>query len=265
MELRQIPPNPAGDGKSRFTYERPEESGKQDRRPGRRHVQPRVPVRGPTGRDRAQARPGNGGAQVVLGVAHVCAERVSSVPLPPRSRAICRLRSRVDGRARRVSARTCAKGASDAVVSARDRVRDRRPPRPGRVRHPDARGPARRRAGQRSGRGTVGPHDGLQQRRASLGAARGARTRPRPEGAAPGRRQPGRGRLGRRHPGTGPAMRRRAERSERVAGARRDPSPGRIVGAHRSRLDERLAAQRAQRSTAQRCCGPATRSSWASP
>ena len=90
-----------------------------------------------------------------------------------------------------------------------------------------------------------GRHDGLQQRRARGGAARE-------------RRPPARARRlcswstangswwGPRARRSAAVVRRcGAERSERVPPARRDPPPGRVVGAHRPRLDERLKAQRA--------------------
>ena len=54
---------------------------KQDRRPRRRHVQPCLQVRGAPGRDRAQAGAGDGGAQVLLGLAHLRAQRVPRVPV----------------------------------------------------------------------------------------------------------------------------------------------------------------------------------------
>ena len=171
----------ACDGMSRLTHERSEEPGKQDCRPGRRHVQPCLPLRGAPGRDRAQARPRDGGAQVVLGVAHVRAERVPGVPLPARSRAFRRLRGGADRRAGRLPARARAPRAPDAAVAAGDRVRDRRPARARRVRHPDPGRPARGRAGERAGRGPVRAHDGLQQRRARGRAARGARPAARPD------------------------------------------------------------------------------------
>ena len=77
------------EGASNECAEKPRE---QDRRPRRRHVQSCLPVRGAPGGDRPQAGARDGGAQVVLGLAHLRAQRVPGLPVSARPRAVRRLR-----------------------------------------------------------------------------------------------------------------------------------------------------------------------------
>ena len=64
-----------------------------------------VQIRGASRRTRAQARARDGGAQVILRVAHLCSQRVPCLPVAPRSRAVRRLRGALSRRARGIPAR----------------------------------------------------------------------------------------------------------------------------------------------------------------
>ena len=147
------------------------------------------------------------------------------------------------------------------AVTAGDRVRDGRPARPGRVRHPDAGRATRRGAGRRAERepspAQSGPDDGLQQRRAGGRTARGAR---------PG---PGARRCCSCSTASGWWSGPRARRSGAAASATwclNDPNVSRQHAEirprggswvhHRPRLDQRLAASTDAGSTAPRCCAP---------
>ena len=85
----------------------------------------------------------------------------------------------------------------------------------------------------------------------------------RSDAAAPDRRQARGDRPGRRHDRAGPPGGHRAGRSQRLAPARRDPSPRGILGHRRPRLDQRFTAQRAPHRRLRGAASPATRSSWA--
>ena len=87
-------------------HERPAQPRGQDRRPRRGDVRPRLPHRGAPGRDRAQARARDGGAQDGLGLAHLRARTSTSSGSRPEDRAALRGR-RARGR-RRARRPTCS-------------------------------------------------------------------------------------------------------------------------------------------------------------
>ena len=128
-------------------------------------VRPRLPVGGAPGRDRAQARPGDGRAQDRLGVAHLRAQRVRRLALARGPRALRGLRGRVARRARRPTCSSTPAASAWRWSAAR---RSRSTPTSAcarRVRDPGAaRARRRRRARGRAGRPR--PHDGLLDRRA---------------------------------------------------------------------------------------------------
>ena len=218
-------------------------------RPRRRHVQPCLPVRGAPGRDRAQARARDGGAQVALGLADVrrrtstacsCRRGTASASRTTRTRWRAELAGYLLEHARRERLTLLSRPVIEFETDDRlglgefgiqTRVVAARATRP-----VERAAPRLSPAGRWSTATPSRVAEPLEER---------ARARAHADGAARGRRQAAGGRAGGRDARPQPPVRRGAERPERVAPARRDPAPRGVVGADRPRLDERLAAQRA--------------------
>ena len=249
-------------------HERAQEPREQDRRPRRGRVRSRLPVRGAAGRDRAQARAGDGGAQGGLRLAGPTCRTSTSSTLSPEDRerfddyegALVKELSGLPARAR-------PPREARAALATRHRVPHRRAPVARRVRHPGAAWSARRTLPRREPeQGDVG-HTMIytaERLRPSGGGAAAVRR--------PGRRSwwPRAGAWSsardRRGDRPQPRLRRRARRRQRLPAARRDPprptTAGRSTTSGRRTACSSTAARiNGARAAARRATG----SSWARP
>ena len=143
--------------------------------PLRGGVRPRLPLERPAGRDRAQARQGDGRPPQRLGLARLRPERVHGLPLARRPRAVRRLRGQALRGAPGLPRRARPPRALRAPEPAAGQARHRRRPRDGRCSgSPRAwsRGPGRRPPPRLPPSPSRAATDRLPARRAAAGAAR---------------------------------------------------------------------------------------------